>query len=264
MKVRGDYLYGAPAAGNRLLGTVSIDRDRYALPQQWPGFLFGDFADDDRKQRRDLDETTLDDKGAAAVAVPVDVSGTASPMKVKASFSLLESGGRPVVRSIERSVWPAPALIGVRPLFDRDVAREGTMAEFEAVRVDPQGKVVPLKQAQLRVYREERVYYWRFDDQRGWNSGFTETEELVESRVLALPERVKFGVPVKWGRYRLELSDPENGDTLRYRFYAGWEPRTPRRWAIGRTGYSSSWITRRCARAIRSSFRSRHPTTARR
>ncbi|OVZ62290.1 alpha-2-macroglobulin [Pigmentiphaga sp. NML030171] len=222
VKVQGDYLYGAPAAGNRLLGTVSIERDRYALPRQWPGFLFGDFADDDRKQRRDLEETTLDDKGAAAVAVPVDVSGTASPMKVKASFSLLESGGRPVVRSIERSVWPAPSLIGVRPLFDRDVAREGTMAEFEAVRVDPQGKVVPLKQAQLRVYREERVYYWRFDDQRGWNSGFTETEELVESRVLALPDRVKFGVPVKWGRYRLELSDPEHGDTLRYRFYAGW------------------------------------------
>ena len=222
VQVRGDYLYGAPAAGNRLLGTVSIERDRFALPVQWPGFLFGDFADDDRKQRRDLEETELDDKGAAAVAVPVDVTGTASPMKVKASFSLLESGGRPVVRSIERSVWPAPALIAVRPLFDRDVAREGAMAEFEAVRVDPSGKVVPLKEAQLRLYREERVYYWRFDDQRGWNSGFTETEELVESRMLALPDRARFGVPVKWGRYRLELRDPEHGDTLRYRFYAGW------------------------------------------
>ncbi|VCU71308.1 hypothetical protein PIGHUM_03389 [Pigmentiphaga humi] len=222
VRAQGDYLYGAPAAGNRLLGTVAIERDRYALPQQWPGFLFGDFADDDRRQRRDLEENTLDAKGAAAVAVPVDVSGTSSPMKVKASFSLLESGGRPVVRSIERSVWPAPALIALRPLFDRDVAREGAIAQFEAVRVDAQGKAVPLANAQLRLYREERVYYWRYDDQRGWNNGFTETEELVEARTLALPGRVAFGVPVKWGRYRLELQDPEHGNTLRYRFYAGW------------------------------------------
>jgi len=222
VRIHGDYLYGAPAAGNRLLGVVSITRDRYALPAQWPGFLFGDFADDDRRQRRDLDASELDDQGDAAVAVPVDVTGTASPMKVKASFSLLESGGRPVVRSIERTVWPAPALIAVRPLFDRDVAREGALAEFEAVRVDPSGKVVPLQAAQLRLYREERVYYWRYDDQRGWNSGFTETDELVESRLLPLVDRARFGLPVKWGRYRLELRDPESGQTLRYRFYAGW------------------------------------------
>ncbi|MDX3904216.1 MAG: alpha-2-macroglobulin [Pigmentiphaga sp.] len=222
VQVQGDYLYGAPAAGNRLLGMVSIERDRYALPVQWPGFLFGDFADDDRTQRRDLEETTLDAQGAAAVAVPVDVTGVASPMAVQASFSLLESGGRPVVRSVERSVWPAPSLIAIRPLFDRDVAREGAVAEFEAVRVDAQGRTVPLEGAQLRLYREDRVYYWRFDDQRGWNNGFTETEELVESRTVALPGRVKLGVPVKWGRYRLELTDPEHGATLRYRFYAGW------------------------------------------
>ncbi len=222
VKVEGAYLFGAPAAGNRLLGTLAIERERYALAAQWPGFLFGDFSDDERKQRRDLDESELDSKGDALVVVPVDVAGTASPMKVRASFSLLESGGRPVVRSIERTVWPAPALIAVRPLFDRDVAREGAIAEFEAVRLDSQGQVQPLKAAQLRLYREERVYYWRFDDQRGWNSGFTETDDLVESRTIAMTDRVKFGMAVKWGRYRLEVSDPESGQTFKYRFYAGW------------------------------------------
>jgi uncharacterized protein YfaS (alpha-2-macroglobulin family) len=143
-------------------------------------------------------------------------------MKVRVSASLLEAGGRPVVRSIARSVWPADKLIGVRPQFDSDVAREGAPAAFEVIRANAQGKIEPLAQAQVRLFREERQYYWRFDDQRGWNSGYTETEELVDSRDIALNDRAQLTVPVKWGRYRLEIADPETGETMRYRFYAGW------------------------------------------
>ena len=220
--VQGDYLYGAPAAGNRLLSSFQVKRDRFALPQQWPGFIFGDVADDTRRHFEELPEAALDSTGAAQLEVEPRTDGTHSPMKVRVSASLLESGGRPVVRSIERSVWPADKLIAVRPQFDSDVAREGAPAGFEVLRVDAQGKIMPLAQAQMRLYREERQYYWRFDDQRGWNSGYTETEELVDSREIALKDRTQLTVPVKWGRYRLEITDPETGETLRYRFYAGW------------------------------------------
>jgi len=220
--VQGDYLYGAPAAGNRLLSTFQVKRDRFALAQQWPGFIFGDVADDSRRTFGELPEAALDDKGYAQLEVNPNTAGTHSPMKVRVSASLLESGGRPVVRSIERSVWPADKLIAVRPQFDSDVAREGAPAGFEVIRVNAQGKVEPLAQAQMRLFREERQYYWRFDDQRGWNSGYTETEELLDSREIALKDRSQLTVPVKWGRYRLEIADPETGETMRYRFYAGW------------------------------------------
>ncbi|RSF09348.1 alpha-2-macroglobulin family protein [Achromobacter aegrifaciens] len=220
--VQGDYLYGAPAAGNRLLSSFQVKRDRFALPQQWPGFIFGDVADDARRHFEELPETALDDKGRGQLEVDPRTGGTRSPMKGRVSASLLESGGRPVVRSIERSVWPADRLIAVRPQFDGDVAREGAPAGFEVLRVDAQGKIAPLAQAQMRLYREDRQYYWRFDDQRGWNSGYTETEELLDSREIALNDRSQLTVPVKWGRYRLEIADPETGQTLRYRFYAGW------------------------------------------
>src|SRR5690606_21387425 len=83
-------------------------------------------------------------------------------------------------------------------------------------------KVAPLAEAQLRLYREHRRYYWRYDDQRGWNSGYTDSEELVESRVIALPDRTSLSLPVGWGRYRLEIADPQTGQVMRYRFYAGW------------------------------------------
>ncbi len=222
VSAQGDYLFGAPAAGNRLLGTLLIERKRIALPQQWPGFIFGDVADDERRQWQELPEQELDDSGAASVEIPLELGTTHSPMQVKASFSLLESGGRPVVRSTEATVWPANALIGVRPLFANDVTREGALAEFEVARVTSGGALLPLKSAQMRLYREEREYYWRFDDQSGWNSGFVETEELVESRMLDLDARTKLSLPVQWGRYRLEITDTQLNQTLRYRFYAGW------------------------------------------
>ena len=43
------------AAGNRLLATFQVKRNR-GLPQQWPGFIFGDVADDSRRTFGELPE----------------------------------------------------------------------------------------------------------------------------------------------------------------------------------------------------------------
>lgn len=220
--VQGDYLFGAPAAGNRLLGALATERLRFALPQKRPGFIFGDFADDALKGRRELEETALDEAGKAALAVPYDPGTAHSPLQLRASLSLLESGGRPVVRSVERAWWPAPALIAVRPLFERDVARESALAEFEVGRFLPDGAFAPVERANVRLFREERQYYWRFDDQRGWHSGFSDADELIDSRTVALKAQARLAFPVTWGRYRLEIDDPQHRLTTRYRFYAGW------------------------------------------
>lgn len=220
--VQGDYLFGAPAAGNRLLGALATERLRVALPQKKPGFIFGDFADDALKGRRELEENALDDRGATRLEVPYDPGTARSPLSLRVSLSLLESGGRPVVRSVERAWWPAPALIAVRPLFERDVARESSLAEFEIGRFMPDAAFAPVERANVRLFREERQYYWRFDDQRGWHSGFSENDELVDSRTVDLKALAKVGFPVGWGRYRLEIDDPQTKLTMRYRFYAGW------------------------------------------
>ncbi|MFM9880279.1 MAG: alpha-2-macroglobulin family protein [Burkholderiaceae bacterium] len=220
--VQGDYLYGAPAAGNRLLSSLALERQRIALPQALPGFIFGDVDDDTARSRKDLAEEALDEQGKATIEVPLELAERKSPMKLRTSFSLLESGGRPVVRSVERTWWPAAALVGLRPLFERDVAQEGGLAEFELTRVNTAGKFTPAKELQIKLLREERRWYWRYDDQRGWNSGYTTEEELVEATTVPLAERKKIALPVTYGRYRLEITDPQTKQVSRYRFYAGW------------------------------------------
>jgi hypothetical protein len=226
---QGTYLYGAPAAGNRLLGVVAFERSKNPLAKKYPGFEFGDTGEDDKKTRKELPEGTLDVRGASQFEIDLSpIAANHSPFTVRATLSLLETGGRPVVRSIERVVWPASVLVGVRPLFAGDYAREGSTAEFEVIRADRDGNLKAGASMPVRLFRENREYYWRFDDQRGWNSGFTETDELVETPSVTVPAggRGTIQVPVRYGRYRLEVLDRETNQTLRYRFYAGWSAQT--------------------------------------
>ena len=223
--VQGHYLYGAPAAGNRLLGVINAERHKNPLEKTLPGFVFGDVEDDAARIRSELNEAALDADGQGTIEIALsELRKTHSPYLLRATLSLLESGGRPVVRSIERTLWPAPALVGVRPLFVGAYAREGAAAEFEVVRADAQGQLLAAPALPVRLFREDRNYYWRFDDQRGWHSGFTESEELVFTGQVAAPAggRGKLAVPVKYGRYRVEVLDPDTGLVNRFRFYAGW------------------------------------------
>lgn len=222
--VSGAYLYGAPAAGNRLLGVASYERNRNPLAQKLPGFEFGDVQDDTARTRQELAETKLDASGTAKIEIDLGpAAARRSPFLVRATLSLLESGGRPVVRSVERTYWPAPVLVGVRPLFAGDYAREDTPVEFEVVRATPDGELATGAALPARLFREDRHYYWRFEESRGWHSGFTETEELVETAAVDVPAggRGKLTLPVRYGRYRLEITDPQTGLVTRVRFYAG-------------------------------------------
>ncbi|EXI89449.1 MAG: hypothetical protein AW11_01540 [Candidatus Accumulibacter regalis] len=223
--VSGRYLYGAAAAGNSLIGVVTSERNRNPLAQKLPGFVFGDADEESVKARRELPATTLDDQGQAAVDVALEtVVERRSPFTVRATLSLLESGGRPVVRSIERVFWPAPVLVGLRPMFVGAYARENTPAEFEVVRATADAALHAGTALPVRLFREDRQYYWRFDDQRGWHSGFTEGNELVATTQVSVPAggRGRLSLPVTYGRYRVEVFDPETGQTTRFRFYAGW------------------------------------------
>lgn len=223
--VQGTYLYGAPAAGNTIMGLAEFSRNHNPLSTRYPGFEFGDANDDTLQAHQPFDNQTLDDNGRATLNIPVDsASGTHSPVTVRATVSLLESGGRPVVRNLERTIWPAPVLTAVRPLFTGDYAPENSPADFEVIRSDEAGNLKPEAGMPYRLFLETRDYYWRFDDQRGWNSGYTDNDQLAYTGTVSVPAsgRGHLRVPVRYGRYRLEIADPATGLTQIYRFYAGW------------------------------------------
>ncbi|KRA20600.1 alpha-2-macroglobulin [Lysobacter sp. Root604] len=224
LAVDGAYLYGAPAAGNRFTAKLAVMVEQHPL-EQLPGYFFGDPTLSLPKEAKDVVDTALDAQGKLqqSVALPSEAKPV-SPIAAILTGSVYESGGRSVNRSLKRVLWPADALVGVRPLFDD---KEGTdsngNAGFELTRVGADGKPRPARGLRVTLIREHRDYHWNYDADGGWDYDFNRRYEDVQTRNVDLgasPLRLDF--PVEWGEYRIDVYDPATQLTSRYPFKAGW------------------------------------------
>src|SRR5690606_21856249 len=224
LRATGAYLYGAPAAGNRFSARLAVAVEQHPL-ESLPGYFFGDPTVSLPKEAKDVVDATLDAQGRLQqdIALPEDVKAT-TPVAAVLSGSLYESGGRSVNRTLKRVLWPADALVGVRPLFDdKDGADANSNPRFEITRVGSDGAPKPADGLRVTLVREHRDYHWTHDDEGGWDYDFTRRFEDVQVRTVnagATPVRVDF--PVEWGEYRVDVFDPATKLTTRYPFRAGW------------------------------------------
>ncbi|MBW8368716.1 MAG: alpha-2-macroglobulin family protein, partial [Arenimonas sp.] len=220
------YLYGAPAAGNRFTARLSVTADQHPL-EAFPDHYFGDPTITMPKDATDALDQALDAQGklTAALPLPEEAAAPGAPVAVVVSGSVYESGGRTVTRSLKRTLWPAPALVGVRPLFDmKEGSSANGVAGFNLMRADAAGQRLASKPLKVSLVRERRDYLWSQDEGGGWGYDYTARYETVETRDVSAradgDTRVDF--QVEWGEYRLEVLDPETGLITRLPFVAGW------------------------------------------
>ena len=93
IEVTGRYLYGAPAAGNRLSGQVYVRPLREAV-SSLPGYQFGSVTESELTQDLELDESVLDADGKQTLHLQSQWSEAKSPLQLIVQASLQESGGR--------------------------------------------------------------------------------------------------------------------------------------------------------------------------
>src|SRR3546814_1402018 len=115
-------------------------------------------------------------------------------------------------------MWPADALVGVRPLVDdADGADSKASGRFELTRVGSDGKPRPGKDLEVTLVREHRDYHWNYDEDDGWDYDFTRRFENVEKKTIdSALAAVRFDFPVEWGEYRVDVFDPATKLTMRY------------------------------------------------
>ncbi|HAU5562905.1 TPA: alpha-2-macroglobulin family protein [Serratia fonticola] len=222
--VEGRYLYGAPAAGNELQGQLFLRPAREAVAAL-PGYQFGDITEELKRSLDDVDDK-LDESGKLQLNVESSWAESHSPLNLILQASLLETGGRPVTRRATQSIWPAPALPGIRPLFnsesvydyrtdryrDEPTVPENGLAEFDVVYANPQGEKLAAQDLDVRLIHERRDYYWSFSDSEGWQSRYDQKDlQEDEQRInIAAGGSQKISFPVEWGTYRLEVHAGEN------------------------------------------------------
>ena len=224
LQAKGAYLYGAPASGNRFTAKLAVAVAQHPLDQA-KDYFFGDPTVDLPKDAKDIIDATLDAQGGLKqdITLPAEVKGN-TPVRAIVAGSLFETGGRSVNRSVEQVMWPADALVGVRPLFDPDDGADSNAnARFELMRLGSDGTPRPTRGLKLSLVRERRDYHWSHDGDTGWSYDFTRRFETVETRAIdAGATATRFDFPVEWGDYRIEVYDPATKLTMRYPFRAGW------------------------------------------
>ncbi|MFI4968983.1 MAG: alpha-2-macroglobulin [Lysobacterales bacterium] len=225
LAVEGNYLYGAPASDNRFTARLTVAVDQHPI-EAHKDFFFGDPTIDLPKDAKEVIDARLDAHGKLEQDVElVDAAKPATPIAAMLSGSVYETGGRTVTRTLKRTVWPAAALVGIRPLFDlKDGSDARGNAGFELIRSNAQGDLLAGQHLKLKLVREYRDFRWTFDHESGWHFDYNARYEEAKTRELDVEagKVAKFDVPVDWGNYRVEILDPATGLTTRLPFYAGW------------------------------------------
>ena len=223
IEVTGRYLYGAPAAGNRLSGQVYVRPLREAV-SSLPGYQFGSVTESELTQDLELDESVLDAEGKQTLHLQSQWSQAKSPLQLIVQASLQESGGRPITRRLVQPVWPAERLPGVRGLFEGAETDGDGPVEFELLVADKDGHKLAAENLKVRLVRERRDYYWNYSDSDGWSYHYNEKFLNLNEETVNLKggETAKVSFPVEWGPYRVEVEDPSTGLISSLRFWAGY------------------------------------------
>ena len=223
LSVDGRFLYGAPASNLELSGEVAI-----ASATELPGFAgyaFGLFDDDVTPVRQELDDLpSTDAAGKAKFPVKLDTTPASSrPLEAQVTVRMAESGGRAVARNLTLPIASDSAMLGVKPMFSGRSLADGANADFDVIMLSPDGKTLAKNGVHYDLLKVESSYQWYRQNGQWEFEPVKRTERVASGTVdLAADKPGRLSLPVKWGRYRLEVSTGEsNGPITSLSFDAG-------------------------------------------
>ena len=225
LPILGEYLYGAPAANNRLTSRVNISLWRKPV-ESLPQFEFGHIKQTQFNQYVELPDIQLDKKGTGTIKFKgdwVNKNTLTTPIKVNFINSLYESGGRPVTRSHAVLVWPNEYMLGIRSDFSDKNPKENSRVRFELIKANLQGSKTSAHNLDVKLIREDRRYFWVYSTGQGWHYEWSDKEfvELNKTVDITNEKNAIVEFPVAWGNYRLEVREPNTGLISSVHFYAG-------------------------------------------
>jgi len=221
LNVDGRFLYGAPASNLDLSGSVTIStaRDRTGFT----GYVFGLADDDSTPLRQELTDTPQTDaSGKAKLAfTPEKLPDSMRPLQAQITVAMAESGGRAVERQLTLPIAANAPMIGIKPAFSGRSLDDGANADFDVVWVAPDGKTQAKSGLRYELLRIETSYQWYKQGNQWEFEPIKRTARVANGTVDAAADKPgRISAPVKWGRYRLEVSDA-SGVITSYAFDAG-------------------------------------------
>ena len=197
--VAARYLFGAPGAGLAMEGDYRINAA--TTLDAFPGYSFGRYDQAPDPQGDSLyDLGTTDDQGNGTIPLPVPAFDPAptQPLLAHYNIRLTEGSGRPVERTIERTLLPAVPVIGIKPAFATAGPAANSDASFGLIAVGPDGARTALR-AHWRLNRVQTDYQW-YSVGGQWNWEPTTTRQRIAEgdADLTADADAQATAPVEW------------------------------------------------------------------
>lgn len=221
--VDGVFLYGAPASGLKGEGELVAKVDSKPF-DAFKEYLFGRYDEVLPTVKIPLTLADTDAKGhtraEGQLLLPREFS---KPLKAEITVRLVEPGGRTTHTLLEKAILSKKPLVGIRPLFSGGQVREQEKAQFHVALVSPNGEALNRAKVKFALYEEKRNHHWFYRDER-WQVQTVREDRLLEQGTVdvAAGKPGQVAAALDWGRYRLEVVDPETAGQGSYAFQVGW------------------------------------------
>ncbi len=238
--VDGKMLFGPPAAGYQVRGSVQIESQPFS-PKDFKAYSFGNSERTFNRLNIDLPDAVLDDTGGYRYTYQIPQKLAApSALKGLIGVTVSEPGGRGVSAYSEVAIHPYPAYMGIK-MAREGYAESGKPTDVNLVAVDRDGRSVDLEQCVIKfysvtynsIYKKDRTGLYRWVSER--------KSKLIDSSLSAMPaggKTVQF-TTATWGMYRVVAEDPQGGHSASMDFwssgygYAPWAMDNPDRIELG-------------------------------
>lgn len=222
LRIDARYLFGAVGAGLQVEGEVKLSAAQEMA--DYPGYKFGAVDDVFRPRYESITRGETDAEGSRTLALALPaVKEVSKPLEMAAVVRLRDGSGRPVERRTTAPVLPGVPLIGVKPLFDGNVA-EGTNAVFDVIAVDAAGARMDMAEVRWVLNRLQTRYQW-YRQYGQWRYEPTTRRTRIADGDLNLTaaQAAQITAAVDWGQYELKLvhKGTQFAQTS-LRFNAGW------------------------------------------
>ncbi|AHF00070.1 alpha-2-macroglobulin family protein [Thioalkalivibrio paradoxus] len=228
LELQADYLFGAPAADLevRSEARVAVDPNPF---DAFPGFRFGPLGGDGTAVVLPLQDARTDASGRARLALSIDrLPEPQAPLRAELRSEVLDVDGRVVTATATRLVDTGVPLLGLRVPGDPGpeghvLLNEGAQARFEIVAVNARGETRHAAGLEYRLV-EEQVHYQWYQEYGRWQYRREIRERDRGQGRLDVTDRepAELTFALDWGRYRLDLHDPETEARASARVQLGW------------------------------------------
>lgn len=223
-EVDARYLFGAPAPNLKAEIDIEVHPHTITFPK-YADYHFSRVDVDYKPFTQNVSKTTLNEEGQLKGSWFVPPLGNVpSALKLKISAKVLEKGGQPNQGWNIANYHVYPAYVGIKDPSGYGYYQTGAEAKFPVVLLDPDGNKVTNRQLQYRIYRNDRRWWYQYNDRRSYQLKYKEDSQtyIASEGSISLGEgstHIGF-VPAQNGEYLIEVMDGGNGHTASMFFSA--------------------------------------------